>query len=93
MAEYNYAAIEEHLPIDTSEHDKSGFLRPSGRYRGNLYITESTYHALVDIGMDLNPTDFRCIVRSEEAQMFSMGGLLSSDRLPGSVPLLMDTDV
>ena len=91
--EYNYSAIEEHLPIDMSELDGNGLFRLSGRYRGKLYITESTYNALVDIGMDLNPTDFRCIVRSEEAQMFSMGGLLSLERLPGSVQLLMDTDV
>lgn len=92
-SEYNYAAIEEHLPIDMSELDGNGSFRLSGRYRGKLYITQSTYNALVDIGMDLNPTDFRCIVRSEEAHMFSMGGLLSLERLPGSVPLLMDADV
>lgn len=92
-SEYNYAAIEEHLPIDMSELDGNGSFRLSGRYRGKLYITQSTYNALVDIGMDLNPMDFRCIVRSEEAHMFSMGGLLSLERLPGSVPLLMDADV
>ena len=90
MSEYDYAAIEEHLPIDWHAQNNSA---NGGSSRGKLYIAEPTYNSLTELGLVLTPSDFRRIVRSEETQMFSMGGLLSLERLQGSVSLLMDTDV
>ena len=90
MSEYDYGAIEEHLPIDWNAWNNLG---DGGNSRGKLYIAEPTYNALTELGLALAPSDFRRIVRSEETQMFSMGGLLSLEHLHGSVPLVMDTDV
>ena len=90
MSEYDYAAIEEHLPVDWHA---SNNLATGGSSRGKLYIAEPTYNALTELGLALTPSDFRRIVRNEETQMFSMGGLLSLEHLQGSIPLVMDTDV